>query len=99
MTRLVLFWAKYDGVTKDSENKDEDTFLFLSGHRQGAAGQLCVFFQWRKTFKQHSENASGEKRPPAPESKSTASILVFIFLHSDSSRPSENSDIPAAFCA
>lgn len=40
LTRLELLRAKYNGVTIDSENKDKDTFLFLSGHRQGAAGQF-----------------------------------------------------------
>lgn len=84
MTRLVLFRAKCDGVTKGSVEKDKDTFLFLSGHRQEAAGQFSIWTTVllslaKKTYKQHSENASGGKRPPAPESKSTASIFLFLF--------------------
>lgn len=43
LTMLVLFWAKYDGVTKGSVEKDKDTFLFLSGHRQEAAGQFSIW--------------------------------------------------------
>lgn len=82
MTRLVLFRTKYNVVTKDNENKDEDTFLSsvdtvgkqLDSFPLGQQRLLC----WQKIYKHHSENASGEKKPPAPESKSTASLFFFF---------------------
>lgn len=80
MTRLVLLRAKYNGVTIDSENKDEDTFLFLCDNIRERLDSFpswtTVLLSMAKDNKQHSVNASSEERPPAPDSKSTASIFL-----------------------